>query len=127
MWVNLSPKKDKMKKTGKGLARVLTIAALGSALIVPALAPAVAAADEGSGIAPLAIIESVVDTFKTEQCLTTSSHDWEGSRTYRNNTFHTSFALDHRDIISHAVKYPCHYQTNHKATYTTWKNVYRTW
>lgn len=29
MWVNLSPKKDKMKKTGKGLARVLTIAALG--------------------------------------------------------------------------------------------------
>lgn len=116
-----------MKKTGKGLARVLTIAALGSALIVPALAPAVAAADEGSGIAPLAIIESVVDTFKTEQCLTTSSHDWEGSRTYRNITFHTSFALDHRDIISHAVQYPCHYQTNHKATYTTWKNVYRTW
>lgn len=116
-----------MRKTGKGLVRGLTIAALGFSLVAPGLAPVVAAAEEGPGVTPFAIIESVLDTFKTEQCLTTSDHDWEGGYTYRNITFHTSYALDHRDIVSHAVKYPCHYQTNHKATYTTWKNVYRTW
>ena len=67
-----------MGKTGKGLVRGLTIAALGFSLVVPGLAPVVAAAEEGPGVTPFAIIESVLDTFKTEQCLTTNDHDWEG-------------------------------------------------
>lgn len=77
VWFILRPKEDKMRKTGKGLVRGLTIAALGFSLVASGLAPVVAAAEEGPGVTPFAIIESVLYTFKTEQCLTTSDHDWE--------------------------------------------------
>lgn len=116
-----------MKKCGKTVTRFLTVVAIASALVLPIIAPAVASADESTEPTPYAIIESVVDTFKSETCLTSSSHYWEGSRTYRNITFHTSYAWDHRDVVSQYVDYPCHYQANHRATYTTWKNYYRTW
>ncbi|MDO4437683.1 MAG: hypothetical protein Q4B77_07035 [Coriobacteriaceae bacterium] len=71
--------------------------------------------------------ERVVDTFWSKTCQSTASHYWEGDKTYRTITFQTSYAWDHRDIISNEVKYPCAYQYNHMAAHTKWKNYYRTW
>lgn len=116
-----------MRATEKKAIRFLTAAVLGSALVLPMLSPLAATADEGMEPQPYAMNESVIDTFKSETCQSTSSHYWEGNYTYRTITFHTSFAWDHRDIISNEVKYPCHYQTNHMAAHTKWKNYYRTW
>lgn len=116
-----------MKVSGKSISRIAVAAALGSALMLPMLAPVAAIAGEGVNPEPYAMNERVIDTFKSETCQTTSSHYWEGNYTYRTITFHTSYAWDHRDIISNVVDYPCHYQKNHMAAHTKWKNYYRTW
>lgn len=116
-----------MKGNARKKSRILAMALLGVSLLMPVATSIVAGAAESSGPATYSMSERVVDTFRSVVCQTTDSHYWEDSYTYRTLTFKTSYELARRDIVSHEVKYSCHYQQNHKAAYTVWKNIYHTW
>lgn len=124
MSIRCSLKEEIMKKA---VFRSVVGLMLAGALVLPLASPAFAQVAWSGEVAPRALINDVVDTYRTETCQTTSSHNWKGGYTYRTLTFNNSYAVSRRDVISHKVAYPCHYQANHKAAYTTWKNIYKVW